>query len=79
MRPEAVGPVLFLLIVGIPLAILWAVSLADLLRRSDDDFPSEAPGSNGRLFWLFVVLLLNGIGGFFYYIMVMKPHPRRRG
>lgn len=77
MRPEDVGPLIFLVVVGIPLATLWVVALADLLRRADDDFPSTGPGSNGRLFWLFVLVVLNGIGGFFYYFMVMRVRPRR--
>jgi len=29
------------------------------------------------LFWTFTVLLLSGIGAFFYYLMVMKPYPRQ--
>jgi len=63
---------------GVPFAVFWAVALADLVKRRDWEFPSRQAGSNPRLFWTFTVLLLSGIGAFFYYVMVMKPYPRQR-
>ena len=63
---------------GVPFAVLWTIALVDVFQRSDREFPAGQPGSNPRLFWTFAVLLLSGVGAFFYYVMVMKPYPRQR-
>jgi hypothetical protein len=75
VQPGVLVPVAF---VAIPAATLWAVALVDVFQRADWEFPSRGPGSHDRLFWTFVVVCLSGIGSFFYYLMVMRPYPRRR-
>jgi len=65
-------------LVAIPAAALWAVGLVDVFQRADWEFPRRGPNSNDRLFWTFVVVCLSSIGSLFYYVMVMRPYPRRR-
>ena len=79
MLASNIAPLVFAVVVGVPLAILWAMALVDLLHRSDWEFPPDYGGSNPRLFWMFVVVVMSGIGAFFYYITVMKPFPLHRG
>jgi amino acid transporter len=74
MRPAAL---LVILLFATAAAALWAVALVDVFQRDDWEFPRRGPGSNDRLFWTFVVVCLSSIGSFFYYLMVMRPHPRR--
>jgi len=64
--------------VSVTLVVLWIIALVDVLQRTDAEFPSHQAGSNDRLIWVHVVLLLNGIGALVYYFLVMKPYPRRR-
>ena len=73
-----IGPIALLLVVGVPLAALWALALVDLAKRDDLEFPRLQFGLDQRIFWILVVLLLSGIGAAFYYFMVMRPYPRRR-
>jgi hypothetical protein len=67
-----------LVVVGVPLAVLWAFALVDIVKRDDLEFPPLQSGLDQRIFWILVVLLLSGIGATFYYFMVMRPYPRRR-
>lgn len=68
-----------LVAVGVPFGVLWAMALADLLQRADWEFPPLwQPGSNNRVIWAFIVLLLSGFGALFYYFAVMRPYPRQR-
>ncbi len=73
-----IGPVSLLIVVGVPLAVLWALALVDLVKRDERDFPPLFPGVDRRVFWTIVVLLMSGIGAFLYYLMVMRPCPRKR-
>jgi hypothetical protein len=59
-------------------AVLWAVALVDVFRRADWEFPRLGPTSNDRVFWTFVVVCLSAVGSFLYYLVVMRPYPRRR-
>lgn len=78
MQPRDIAPVVVTLAIGVPLAVLWAMALVDLAHRDDWEFPPDQGGADPRLFWTFVVVLLSGIGAFFYYFKVMKPYPRQR-
>lgn len=78
MRSEDIVAIALMLAVGVPFAALWAIALLDVFRRSDWEFPPLESGVDSRLFWTLVVVLLSGIGSFFYYFIVMKPHPRSR-
>jgi hypothetical protein len=71
------APVVIAVTLGVPLGVLWVIALVDVLHRADWEFPSWQPGSNDRIVWAFVVLILNGIGALVYYFMVMKPYPRQ--
>ena len=66
-------PAVILAIVG----VLWILALMDVLQRSDEEFPGR-PGVNIRFMWVTIVLFGSGIGAFVYYLMVMRPYPRRR-
>lgn len=67
-----------LLAVALPFGVLWAIALADLLQRADWEFPSWQPGSNVRMVWAAVVVVLGGFGALLYYYMVMRIYPRSR-
>ena len=59
-------------------AVFWVIALVDVLRRPEWDFPSSQFGSNTRIVWVFVVLVLNIFGSLMYYFLVMRQHPRQR-
>jgi lysylphosphatidylglycerol synthetase-like protein (DUF2156 family) len=72
-------PALILTAFGVAFAAMWIIALFDLVQRAEGEFPSASPGSNPRLLWSVIVVLFGGIGGFVYYLLVMKPSPRPRG
>ena len=78
MQPGEASPVVLVLVIGVPLVLLWALALADVLRRDDRDFPPLRSNVSPRLFWTVVLVLTSGIGSLFYYFSVMRFHPRRR-
>ena len=65
-------------VIALALASMWLVALADIARREPWDFPPLASGADSRPIWLFVVILGNGVGSLIYYVLVMRPHPRKR-
>ncbi|MDA3935445.1 MAG: PLDc N-terminal domain-containing protein [Actinomycetota bacterium] len=79
MQPGSVDirSLVIALIFGVPLVALWAIALVDVFQRADWEFPSQQSGSNDRLFWTLLVLLLNGIGATVYFLKVMRPYPRQ--
>jgi hypothetical protein len=76
--PIDFAPVGVAILVGVPLGVLWVMALTDLVRRAEWEFPGWQPGSNDRIMWTVVVLLLNGFGALLYYFMVMREYPRGR-
>jgi RsiW-degrading membrane proteinase PrsW (M82 family) len=66
------------IVLSITMMVLWIVALIDVLQRADWEFPNHQPGSNDKIVWVLVVMLLNGMGALVYYFMVMKPYPRQR-
>jgi hypothetical protein len=75
MQPGVLAAIAIVAIAG---AALWAVALVDVFQRPDREFPSRGLGANARLFWTFVVVCGSSLGSLLYYLMVMKPYPRRR-
>jgi hypothetical protein len=51
------------------------MSLVDLAQRTDVEFPNNVSGQ-AKLTWLLIVLLTGIIGGFVYYVMIMRKYPR---
>lgn len=78
MSGQDIAAIVAALVVGVPFGLLWAVALADVFQRAEWEFPPLASGADSRTFWLLVVVLMSGIGSFFYYFLVMRPHPRSR-
>lgn len=78
MSGKDIAAIVVTFAVIVPFALLWAVALADVARRAEWEFPPLASGADSRTFWLLVVGLGSGIGSFFYYFLVMRPHPRSR-
>ncbi len=64
--------------VAVLAAIIWGIALMDVFQREESEFPPSAPGTNPRVIWTFVVVFLSVIGALVYYVMVMRPYPRRR-
>ena len=75
MQPGSYAVPIILAIAG---AAIWAVALVDVFQRAEWEFPARRPGSNNRLLWMFIVVLLSSIGAVVYYFSVMKPYPRQR-
>lgn len=78
MEPSGVAAVAAAVLLGVPFGALWAIAAADVLQRPEWEFPPLRSGANPRIFWAFVVLALSGFGSLYYYLQVMKPHPRQR-
>ncbi len=78
MEPSGVAALATVVLVGVPFGALWAIAAADVLQRSEWEFPPLQSGANPRVFWMFIVLALSGFGALYYYLQVMKPHPRQR-
>ncbi len=77
MEPSGVAALPTAVLVGVPFGALWAIAAADVLQRAEWEFPPLHSGGNSRIFWMFVVLTLSGFGALYYYLQVMKPHPRQ--
>ena len=65
-------------VLSLGLLVLWIVSLVDVLQRSDLEFPSRQQGTNERLIWILVIVLMNGLGALLYYFIIMRRYPRTR-
>ncbi len=75
--PDSLAALAFA-VFAVGFAFFWVMALVDLVQRSDAEFPSSGAGSSARMLWSVIVVLFGGVGGFIYYLRVMRPHPRRR-
>jgi len=73
----------YVLIIGVlvALVVVWVVSLIDVVRRDDSQFPQALRGNRGhdeRLTWVLVVLLAGPLGAVIYQVVVVRPAKRSR-
>lgn len=78
MGPSGVAAIATAPLLGVPFGALWAIAAADVLQRAEWEFPPLQSAANPRMSWGFVVFALSGFGALYYYLQVMKPHPRQR-
>ncbi|SDF32364.1 Phospholipase_D-nuclease N-terminal [Methanolobus vulcani] len=50
----------------------WMTMLVDCLQRNENDFPSK--GQNEKLIWSMVLIFLNLIGAFLYFVLVFTKY-----
>ena len=78
MEPSGVAAVAAAVLIGVPFGALRALAAADVLLRAEWEFPPLRSGANPRILWGFLLLALSGFGALYYYLQVMRPHPRQR-
>ncbi len=57
-------------IMGITLFVFWLIALIDCIRRDEKDF--AIGGDNAKLVWILLLILVRGIAGIIYYLVIMK-------
>jgi TctA family transporter len=62
--------VLTAFIMGITLFVFWLMALIDCIRRDEKDF--AIGGDNAKLVWILLLILVRGIAGVVYYLVIMK-------
>ena len=60
-------------LIGITLFIFWIIALIDCIKRDEKDFPIG--GKNAKLIWILVLILVRGIAGLVYYLVIMRNSP----
>ena len=55
---------------GITLFVFWLIALIDCIRRDEKDF--AIGGDNAKLVWILLLILVRGIAGIIYYLVIMK-------
>ncbi len=60
-------------IIGITIFIFWIIALVDCIRRDEKDF--ALGGKNAKLIWLLLLILVRGIVGVIYFILIMRKKP----
>ena len=63
-------PGIAFLVFAVPAFIFWAVQLADLMRRKDDDFP----GQHDKVLWAIIIFFGALLGAVIYWFA--KPRHR---
>ncbi len=57
-------------IIGLGLFVLWIITLIDCIKRDNKDFPIG--GTNAKLIWILLLLLVRNIVPVVYYILIMR-------
>jgi hypothetical protein len=52
----------------------WITMLTDCLQKNDNDFPAK--GQNEKLIWSMVLIFLNVIGAFLYFVLVFTKYDK---
>ncbi len=60
-------------LIGITLFIFWIMALIDCIRRDEKDF--AIGGDNAKLVWILLLILVRGISGLIYYLLIMRNTP----
>ena len=60
-------------LIGITLFIFWIIALIDCIRRDEKDF--SFGGDNAKLIWILLLILVRGIAGVVYYLIIMRNTP----
>ena len=60
-------------LIGTTLFIFWIMALVDCIRRNDKDF--AIGGENAKLVWIILLILVRGISGLVYYLIIMRNTP----
>ena len=60
-------------LLGITLLIFWIIALIDCIRRDEKDF--AIGGDNAKLIWILLLILVRGIAGVIYYLIIMRNTP----
>ena len=62
-------------LIGITLLIFWIMALIDCIRRNEKDF--AIGGENAKLIWILLLILIRGISGLVYYLVIMRKTPSK--
>jgi len=60
-------------LISITLFIFWIIALIDCIRRDEKDF--NLGGDNAKLIWILLLILVRGIAGIIYYLLIMRNTP----
>ena len=60
-------------LIGTSLFIFWIMALIDCIRRDEKDF--AIGGDNAKLVWIILLILVRGISGLIYFLIIMKNKP----
>jgi hypothetical protein len=60
-------------LIGVTLFIFWIMALIDCIRRNEKDF--IIGGNNAKLVWILILILVRGISGLVYYLIIMRNTP----
>ena len=55
----------------------WMTMLADCLKKNENDFPAK--GQHEKLIWSMVLVFLNLIGAFLYFVLVFTQNNEGSG
>jgi TctA family transporter len=58
------------LILGITFFVFWIIALIDCIKRDEKDF--AIGGDNAKLIWILLLILVRGIAGVVYYLVIMR-------
>jgi len=61
-------------IIGITIFVFWIIALIDCIRRDEKDY--AIGGKNAKLIWLLLLILIRGIVGVIYFILIMRKKPQ---
>ncbi|MCG9478648.1 MAG: PLDc N-terminal domain-containing protein [Actinomycetia bacterium] len=62
-------------IISLGLFVLWIITLVDCVKRDDEDF--AVGGSNAKLIWILLLVLINNIVPIIYYFLIMHKKPAK--
>ena len=63
-------------LIGITLFIFWIIALIDCIKRDEKDF--AIGGNNAKLIWILLLILVRGIAGLVYYLIIMRNNPVKK-
>ncbi|MGM0366621.1 MAG: PLDc N-terminal domain-containing protein [Actinomycetota bacterium] len=61
-------------IISLGLFALWIITLIDCIQRDEKDF--AVGGSNAKLLWILLLVLVSNIVPLIYYFLIMYKKPR---
>ncbi len=58
------------ILIGLALFVLWIIALIDCIKRDNKDF--AVGGTNAKLIWILLLLVVRAIVPVIYYILIIK-------